>query len=135
MSLMEREQTTVSIHTWSSTHNSKNFKDPDKFDPEWWLGLSNADNRDGSNPFLLGPRACIGQRYASFLCLHPWKKCETNTVLAWQGWRCEYWSRRWRFCSIMKLVDDKLDWERDSHALILWQKPQSWINVTPRGVS
>jgi len=33
-----------------------------------------------------------------------------------------------------ELVDEKLDWERDSPAFILWQKPELWTKVTPRDV-
>jgi cytochrome P450 len=55
-------QTTVSVHTWSSTHSEKNFKNPNEFTPERWLDPNNTDQREASNPFLLGPRACIGQK-------------------------------------------------------------------------
>ena len=33
-----------------------------------------------------------------------------------------------------ELVDEKLDWERDSPATILWRKPELWTKVTPRDV-
>jgi cytochrome P450 len=59
-------QTTVSVHMWSSTRNPKNFKDPDVFQPERWLDPNCTDNLSASNPFLLGPRACLGQKLESF---------------------------------------------------------------------
>jgi hypothetical protein len=33
-----------------------------------------------------------------------------------------------------ELVDDKLDWERDSRAYIVWQKPELWARFIPRDV-
>jgi hypothetical protein len=33
-----------------------------------------------------------------------------------------------------ELVDNDLNWERDSPAFILWQKPELWTKVTPRNV-
>jgi cytochrome P450 len=58
-------QTTVSVHAWSSTHNAKNFKDPDSFIPERWLDPESTDNLSASNPFSVGPRNCIGQKCVS----------------------------------------------------------------------
>ncbi|PMD33124.1 cytochrome P450 [Hyaloscypha variabilis F] len=106
--------TTVSVHTWSSAHSAENFKDPDSFIPERWLDPENTDNRDASNPFLLGPRACIGQNMA-------WM--EMRILIAKMVFLFDY-----------ELVDEKLDWERDSPAFILWQKPELWTKVTPRDV-
>jgi hypothetical protein len=33
-----------------------------------------------------------------------------------------------------ELVDDSLDWDRDSPSFILWQKPELWTKVTLRDV-
>jgi len=54
--------TTVSVHMWSTSHNENNFKDPYTFRPERWLDPNTTDNLDASKPFLLGPRACMGQK-------------------------------------------------------------------------
>ena len=53
---------TVGVQMWAATHNPKNFKDPDTFRPERWLDPNCTDQPGASNPFLLGPRACIGQK-------------------------------------------------------------------------
>jgi cytochrome P450 len=43
-----------------------NFRDPDSFIPERFLGDERFvnDNRSALNPFSLGPRNCIGKKYA-----------------------------------------------------------------------
>lgn len=106
-------QTTVSVHAWSLTHSDKNLKDPDKFIPERWLDPDNTDQREASNPFLLRPRACIRQNMA-------WM--EMRILIAKMAF-FDY-----------ELVDDNLDWERDSLAFILWQKPELWTKVISRNV-
>ncbi len=55
-------QTTVGVNMWSVTHNPNNFKDPYVFRPERWLDPNCTDNLSASQPFLLGPRACMGQK-------------------------------------------------------------------------
>jgi len=55
-------QTTVGVHMWSVTHNPNNFKDPYAFSPERWLDPNCTDNLSASQPFLIGPRACMGQK-------------------------------------------------------------------------
>ena len=47
---------------FAATRNPKNFKDPDIFRPERWIDPNCTDNLSGSQPFLLGTRACIGQK-------------------------------------------------------------------------
>ncbi|KAF1969676.1 cytochrome P450 [Bimuria novae-zelandiae CBS 107.79] len=52
------EGTVIGVYVWSVTHNPENFNDPDAFHPERWFEKS--DNLDASNPFLMGPRMCMG---------------------------------------------------------------------------
>jgi cytochrome P450 len=59
---LTESQTNVSVHAWSATRSAKNFKDPNSFIPERWLDPNTTDNLSASNPFLLGTRACIGQK-------------------------------------------------------------------------
>jgi cytochrome P450 len=58
-------QARVGVHMWSATRNPKNFKDPDTFRPERWIDPEGTDCLNASQPFLLGPRACIGQKWVS----------------------------------------------------------------------
>ncbi|KUJ07472.1 cytochrome P450 [Mollisia scopiformis] len=106
--------TTVSVHSWSSTHNAKNFKDPDSFVPERWLDPDNTDNFSASNPFLLGPRGCSGQNMA-------WM--EMRILIAKMVFLFDY-----------ELVDEKLDWVRDSPNMIIRQKVELLTKVYPRDV-
>jgi len=41
--------------------SSRNFQDPAKFRPERWIDRDGVDKLDASQPFGLGPRACIGK--------------------------------------------------------------------------
>ncbi|KAI1420079.1 cytochrome P450 [Xylaria sp. FL1777] len=54
--------TRVSVHQFSTYHSSRNFKDPDRFIPERWLGdpTYKDDNREAHQPFSTGTRNCLG---------------------------------------------------------------------------
>ncbi|KAF2814750.1 cytochrome P450 [Mytilinidion resinicola] len=108
------EGTTVAVHMWSTTHNPKNFKDPYEYRPERWMEPNNTDNLDASKPFLLGPRACMGQNMA-------WM--ELRILIA-----------KLVFLFDFKLDDDDFDWDRDSRTFVLWEKPPLMTRVTPRAV-
>jgi cytochrome P450 len=58
---------TVAVSPWAATRSRLNFREPDMFRPERWLGhdekFSN-DHRNASLPFGTGPRVCIGRNLA-----------------------------------------------------------------------
>ena len=55
--------TTVSVGAWSASHNPRNFRNPDAFIPERWIGDDYAsDMKEAMQPFSLGPRSCIGRK-------------------------------------------------------------------------
>ncbi|KAI0396507.1 cytochrome P450 [Xylariaceae sp. FL0594] len=58
--------THVSVHHYSTYRSPANFKNPDKFVPERWLGDPEYedDNRDVHQPFSVGPRNCLGMNMA-----------------------------------------------------------------------
>ena len=54
-------QTTVSTNPFAASMLSANFQDPWTFDPGRWIGQNTRDQLDASQPFSLGPRACLGR--------------------------------------------------------------------------
>ena len=56
-------QTVVGISQWAANRSKDNFRDPDKFVPERWLGdpLYADDQRSACQTFSIGPRNCIGK--------------------------------------------------------------------------
>jgi cytochrome P450 len=57
------QDTRVSFHHYSAYHSRNNFRGPDKFVPERWLGdLQYKDEvQDAHQPFGWGHRNCLGQ--------------------------------------------------------------------------
>lgn len=57
----------VGVHHYSSFHSAANFRDPEMFVPERWLGDSNYKNdiHDAFQPFSSGPRVCLGRKYVT----------------------------------------------------------------------
>jgi len=58
--------TNVTIGIYLMNHNPKYFKDPEKFIPERFDNVSNAEKQNpyAYVPFSAGPRNCIGQKFA-----------------------------------------------------------------------
>ncbi|RAL15170.1 cytochrome P450 [Aspergillus homomorphus CBS 101889] len=58
--------TVVNIHLWSLFNCESYFKRPDHFAPERWLGNEEYadDAREVFQPFSIGPRNCLGQKFA-----------------------------------------------------------------------
>lgn len=57
-------QTIVSTNPLAASMSAENFHDPWVFDPRRWMDKENNDVLDASQPFSLGSRICMGQRYA-----------------------------------------------------------------------
>jgi cytochrome P450 len=58
------EDSIVAIHHWAVYHSEANFVKPDEYHPERWLGDPNfaSDNLEIVQPFMVGPRNCIGRK-------------------------------------------------------------------------
>lgn len=56
--------TSVGIHHWSAYRSGRNFREPDTFIPERWLGdpRFETDARASFQPFSYGPRNCLGKK-------------------------------------------------------------------------
>ncbi|KAL9000490.1 MAG: hypothetical protein Q9169_000783 [Polycauliona sp. 2 TL-2023] len=62
----DEKQTLVQTSILAANLSTSNFKDPESFVPERWLGdgeYSN-DRKQASQPFSVGPRNCVGQSMA-----------------------------------------------------------------------
>jgi cytochrome P450 len=55
-------QAEVYTSAWTVTHDEANFHDPHTFKPERWIDPDCADIKEASQPFSLGPRACLGRK-------------------------------------------------------------------------
>jgi cytochrome P450 len=57
--------TVLGVSHYAAFRSPLNFRDPDSFVPERWLGEPryDGDNRAVFHPFSFGPRNCIGQKY------------------------------------------------------------------------
>jgi cytochrome P450 len=65
------EDTALCVSSWPLAHSERNFKDPDAFIPERWMGderFAN-DKRSAVQPFSFGPRNCLGK--VSQLAIRP----------------------------------------------------------------
>ncbi|KAF5009700.1 hypothetical protein FDECE_4109 [Fusarium decemcellulare] len=50
----------VSVDHWTTKHDERYWKDAHSFIPERWIGEGFGDVKEASQPFSLGPRACLG---------------------------------------------------------------------------
>ncbi|RYP69564.1 hypothetical protein DL771_006079 [Monosporascus sp. 5C6A] len=106
-------QTRVSVHHYSTYHSPANFKNPDTFVPERWLGdpAYAADARDSHQPFSWGPRNCLGQNMA----MH-----EMRLILA-----------TLLFTFDLELCDESRDWT-EQQSFALWRKNPLMCRLKPR---
>ncbi|KAF1992124.1 cytochrome P450 [Aulographum hederae CBS 113979] len=60
------EGTSVQVQQFASAHLEANFREPEAFIPERWMGdpRFEHDDRNVAQPFSLGPRNCIGRNLA-----------------------------------------------------------------------
>lgn len=65
------EDTALAVSSYPTGHSERNFRDPDLFVPERWMGDPRyADDKKASiQPFSFGPRNCLGK--VSLACRHP----------------------------------------------------------------
>ncbi|KAI1146087.1 cytochrome P450 [Nemania diffusa] len=106
------EGTRISVHHYSVYHSELNFKHPEKFAPERWLGDSvyAKDNRDAHQPFSYGPRDCLGQAFA---------RHEIRLILATL------------ICAFdLELGEESKDWDETLRCYALWEKRKIYCHLT-----
>ncbi|KAI1293198.1 benzoate 4-monooxygenase cytochrome P450 [Xylaria venustula] len=104
--------TIVYVNPFACSMDPRNFSQPDQFIPERWLDQNTDDVLDASQPFSLGARSCLGKSLGLL---------ELRLVLAKLIWKYE-----------IKLLDDTLDWQRDSSMRTLWVKPKLPVKIRIR---
>ncbi|KAB5515014.1 cytochrome P450 [Coniochaeta sp. 2T2.1] len=108
--------TVVGLYHWAVYRDAKLFDDPDVFDPERFaqpgVGKYKHDQLDSFNPFLLGPRNCLGQRLAL---------AEMRYVLTRLIWRYEF-----------TVAKESRNWVEEQYSYLLWEKPDLMMRMTPR---
>ncbi|OAK94660.1 cytochrome P450 monooxygenase-like protein [Phaeosphaeriaceae sp. SRC1lsM3a] len=107
------EGTAVYMSQHAANHSTRNFKDPESYVPERWLGDEKYqdDIRDVVNPFSFGPRNCVGKNLAY---------AEMRLILA-----------KVLFNFDIELVDKKQDWMAGQKVFTLWDKPSLMIRLRP----
>ncbi|PHH93158.1 hypothetical protein CDD83_14 [Cordyceps sp. RAO-2017] len=107
------EQTVVSVSGYASTHSSMYFRKPFEFHPERFLGSPDFENdvSAASQPFSLGPRACIGKTisYATM-----------RLVITKLLWNFDIESTR-----------ESRRWLDNQRAPLLWRKKPLMIKLKP----
>ena len=103
----------VGVPSWVASRSPLNFRDPDSFVPERWLGYIRyaEDRREASQPFSLGPRGCIGRNLAY---------AEMRLVLA-----------RVLFEFDLELMESSESWLENLKNFTLWQKDPLMVRLRP----
>ena len=105
--------TSVGIPSWVACRSPLNFRDPDSFIPERWLGDIRyaEDRREASQPFNIGPRGCLGRNLAY---------AEMRIILA-----------RVLFEFDLELMESSKSWLGDLKNFLLWEKDPLMVKLKP----
>ncbi|KAH7233411.1 cytochrome P450 [Fusarium tricinctum] len=105
--------TVVSVDTWTTSHDDRNFARPYDFIPERWIGKGLGDRKDASRAFSLGPRGCLGINLAYM---------ESRITLASLVFAYDW-----------ELLNTELDWLSEVRIFMIWEKPDMMVRFHPRG--
>ncbi|RPB23425.1 cytochrome P450, partial [Terfezia boudieri ATCC MYA-4762] len=104
--------TDIAVPLFTAARDPANWSVPNEMYPERWIDPNNTDKKEASQPFLLGPRGCLGKNLAYM---------ELRNILA-----------KVVYAYDLELVDKDLDWEKKSRAWSVWWKPELHVKVTKR---
>jgi cytochrome P450 len=103
------------VNHYSAYHSPSNFSDPDTFIPERWLEPREEkfkdDKRNVLQPFLVGPRNCIGQGLAM---------AEMRAILTRVLWHFD-----------VELCEESREWDKQK-VYLLWEKGNMWVKLKKR---
>lgn len=105
--------TRAAVHTYAASHLTANFKDPELFVPERWLGdeAYRNDSRDACQAFSFGPRNCLGQSMA-------WHEMRMVLGLLISNFE-------------MELCAESRGWSKNKKVYLLWEKAPLMVRLTP----
>jgi cytochrome P450 len=105
-------RTCVSVSHWSCYHSPDNFRDPDKFAPERWLGDERYknDRKRALQAFSLGPRNCLGMNLAY---------AEMRVILARLLWNFD-----------IELCQESRNWVEGMKVFMIYQRPPLKVILT-----
>lgn len=102
----------VSADMWTMTHDPRNnMQDPEKFEPERWL--DGGGKKPYSQPFMIGPRSCIGVN------------------LAWLEMKLTLAKIVYSFDFELAPETSGKNWVRECQLLLLWKKPALVVKFVP----
>lgn len=107
------EGVSVSIPIYAASNSPANWTCPEGFIPERWLGENpefDGDQRDASQPFQIGPRACIGRNLAYV---------EIKLIIARLIWQFD----------LENATEE--DWMGGQKVFMVWEKMPLWIKLHP----
>ncbi|CAI7657890.1 unnamed protein product [Penicillium crustosum] len=105
-------KTVLSVHHWATYRNTRNFRLPNQFIPERWIGDEFAtDNKSAFQPFSFGPRNCIGKN----LAYH-----ELRLILAKVLYNFD-----------ITLLPESVGWEKQK-TFLLWEKHDLMVQLKAR---
>lgn len=102
--------TVVSVDHWTTNHDPHYWKDPQCFIPERWIDEGFGDVKEASQPFSLGPRACLGINLAYL---------ELRIILAKMVFHYDW-----------ELINKDLKFFEDAKLFVLWKKPKVVVRFT-----
>ncbi|KAH8148283.1 uncharacterized protein LAJ45_07736 [Morchella importuna] len=104
--------TVVMSSFYAAGRSEDNFHRPDDFLPERWIDPECTDKNNGSQPFLLGSRVCIGRALVLL---------EIRLIMAKMLWAYN-----------MELVDPAQEWLSENGFAVVWEKPALYVRYTRR---
>ena len=115
-------QTTVSVSSWTASHSPENFTDPTIFAPERWLESERENyplhTKEASQPFLYGPRGCIGKNLSYI---------EQRLIICHLLWHFDLELAR-ESSEANKLWSTEDDMKH-MVSYMVWEKPDLWVKL------
>jgi cytochrome P450 len=104
--------TDVHVPHFAASRSPSNFRDPDSFVPERWMGDERyaRDNHNAYQPFSLGPRNCMGRGLALM---------EIRFTIARMVWNFDF-----------EMMPESRDWDK-MKTFLLYEKPPLYARLTP----